>query len=598
MDIWVVLEYTASVTVIGLLIWLLKLIFHDKLDARWHYFIWLVLLVRLVVPPNIRLVSTPLSVFQEIPVAKWAEMGKLLTEKRGYGNLAALFGWIYLCGAAALGVFYLVMWAVMRSKIAAAERADETVRAYVDGIAARYGLTGCPDIRICRSGTPFICGIVQPVLVLPEDGGLPPAPVIVHELLHKKHRDVLVNIGIHIVRVVNWFNPAVWLLTSAVLNDNEALCDQRVLELCREESDRDYGNLLIALGEGDKNNFTGVGTSNMASSYRNMKTRIRRISELRRVPGEIGLAAVCITLILVAAGVGSEAEPAYGFEAPQVDSAEELEMALLEARCYHVRTPEEAVFLFLRSCETCNAIDRTTVLPEDETVYFPRDASRMERYLVYNLLYDEAEGSAVICAIPEGRAGKAFAEWRIRLENENGWKIRLEEESGVLTGVYEPERLLSGTALLGDFRVEVYGYNEGYVGPSSMEYRCRGVSVTYQGTESLEGHTVRVDTQNKESVENGRTGRTNRETVGMTAAQESVGDRVIGHYHGDSDGNGSAVFEGAQFMTGEPRQAYWERDGFTEPGNGWKAEDGIGVFVRIYVDDVLAEEGEVWSENP
>ena len=37
MDIWVIWEYSASITVIGLLIWLIKLIFHDKLDARWHY---------------------------------------------------------------------------------------------------------------------------------------------------------------------------------------------------------------------------------------------------------------------------------------------------------------------------------------------------------------------------------------------------------------------------------------------------------------------------------------------------------------------------------------------------------------------------------
>ena len=79
MDIWTILEYTASVTVIGLLIWLIKLIFHDKLDARWHYFIWLVLLVRIIVPVSARPVPTPFSVFDEIPVGKWIEMGRILS---------------------------------------------------------------------------------------------------------------------------------------------------------------------------------------------------------------------------------------------------------------------------------------------------------------------------------------------------------------------------------------------------------------------------------------------------------------------------------------------------------------------------------------
>ncbi len=60
MDFWGILEYTVAVTVIGLFIWLVKLIFHDKLDARWHYFIWLVLLVRLLVPFRFGLISTPI----------------------------------------------------------------------------------------------------------------------------------------------------------------------------------------------------------------------------------------------------------------------------------------------------------------------------------------------------------------------------------------------------------------------------------------------------------------------------------------------------------------------------------------------------------
>ena len=83
MDIWVIWEYSASVTVIGLLIWLIKLIFHDKLDARWHYYIWLVLLARVLVPVHVRPVPTPLSIFQEIPLGKWMEMG-LLGNKNKY----------------------------------------------------------------------------------------------------------------------------------------------------------------------------------------------------------------------------------------------------------------------------------------------------------------------------------------------------------------------------------------------------------------------------------------------------------------------------------------------------------------------------------
>ena len=148
MDFWGILEYTVAVTVIGLFIWLGKLIFHDKLDARWHYFIWLVLLVRLLVPFRFGLISTPISVFQDIPLETWIEMGRILAEKGGYGEVIIGLGKLWLLGAVLLGGFYLAMWAVLRIRIARAPKADEDVRRYVDRIAGKYGLKSCSDIRI------------------------------------------------------------------------------------------------------------------------------------------------------------------------------------------------------------------------------------------------------------------------------------------------------------------------------------------------------------------------------------------------------------------------------------------------------------------
>ena len=124
MDIWEIAEYTAAITIVGLLIWLIKMIFYDKLDARWHYFIWLVALVRIAVPVRFQLISTPLSVFQEIPLKKWIEMGRILAEKRGYSDLFVIFGKVYLWGAALLSLFYLTTWICLRVQLAKAPRAD------------------------------------------------------------------------------------------------------------------------------------------------------------------------------------------------------------------------------------------------------------------------------------------------------------------------------------------------------------------------------------------------------------------------------------------------------------------------------------------
>ena len=59
-----------------------------------------------------------------------------------------------------------------------AAAADPALREYVDQTAAKYGLKSCRDIRTGKSRTPFICGLVRPVLVLPEDWAAPEEEII------------------------------------------------------------------------------------------------------------------------------------------------------------------------------------------------------------------------------------------------------------------------------------------------------------------------------------------------------------------------------------------------------------------------------------
>lgn len=45
-----ILRTSAMATVLALVILALKYLLKDKLDARWHHYIWLLLLIRLVLP--------------------------------------------------------------------------------------------------------------------------------------------------------------------------------------------------------------------------------------------------------------------------------------------------------------------------------------------------------------------------------------------------------------------------------------------------------------------------------------------------------------------------------------------------------------------
>jgi len=713
MDIWSVFAYTAAVTVVGLLLWLVKLIFHDKLDARWHYFIWLVLLARLLVPTEGALLRTPVSVFEALPVFLWIKMARL-----HMGDSASVWGerllLLYGAGAVLLGGYYLVVWAVLRIRVRRADRAPEETVKFVEEVAKRYGVKPVKEIRVRDCATPYICGLFHPILVLPGDWRALDSPeaaldspetalnetgyrgnvydtapgpflqdtVILHELVHYQYRDVAVNLLLHLVRVLHWFNPVVWWLTAVVQNDGEALCDQRVLERCArsfgagqedaaERVSREYGNTLLRLTSGKRGNPAKIGTSNMASSYRNMKTRIHRIADFKKIPSGIGMVTLCITLILALAGSGS-AEGAHSFEIPEMDSEKSLESALVYARCYEARTPEEAVYLFLRAVKEKNLLYRMAVLPAEQAAdyeqfakencirgtdfisaqlpdygreegayspYFPRENESFSGFEVYNLQYDEEDGSgeAEVCAyLGRGSSDETeYVTWRLGLKKEEGWKAVLEAESERKTGEYHAPALLIGTARLGDFLVEIEGFQFGYFAgleapaagtlvwrntadegekdfPDSftMEYKIEQLWVSYQGEEALEGKRLLLlgvgepEEMRREEHELGAFHAESLQELHKRAAElaglENMDDPEMESGGGSvGDGSGWRVLgreELKRLQAGEPVLIFGGGNGSPERGMGWKPDDVLYAYVQIWIDDKL-EEGEVWSEN-
>lgn len=149
--------------------------------------------------------------------------------------------------------------------------------------AEKYDLPTQKSVRICKGiETPFLCGMVRPILVVPESmAETIDEKVLLHEMLHLKHHDVLVNFLLHLLQALNWFNPFVYWLCRIIRNDSEALCDQRALEKLRGEEKREYGMLLLDMA--DSRCASRIGTTSMANGARNTK----------RASGELRISGVC-----------------------------------------------------------------------------------------------------------------------------------------------------------------------------------------------------------------------------------------------------------------------------------------------------------------
>lgn len=386
-NLWTVLYFTLGITLTGLMLVLFKRLFRDKLSARWHYLVWLVLLVRAILPENLRLFSTGFALntlwvswMKRLRAAVELGRNSLLSTPFGMGggevsllkkmpfsawSLTDRLFAVYLAGVAAVLLYDALLYARLRLEIHKGAAATPPLREKIRKTAEKYDLPTQKSVRICKGiETPFLCGMVRPILVVPESmAETIDEKVLLHEMLHLKHHDVLVNFLLHLLQALNWFNPFVYWLCRIIRNDSEALCDQRALEKLRGEEKREYGMLLLDMA--DSRCASRIGTTSMANGARNIKTRIGRIADFGRVPKGAAFATACITVVLCLASVSFAYQPQY-FDTSKVETAEDLRLTLEDARYFEIPSAEMAISILYEAFEERDLAKLALTVPQEE----------------------------------------------------------------------------------------------------------------------------------------------------------------------------------------------------------------------------------------
>lgn len=121
-------------------------------------------------------------------------------------------------------------------------------------LAAQVGVA-TPRIRLTALGhTPALVGLHQPTLLLPGDWASRFTDrslrhVLLHELLHIRHRDLLWNWVATILQALHWFNPLVWFVVDRFQADRELRCDAGALAMLAPSERLDYGRTLLRIQE-------------------------------------------------------------------------------------------------------------------------------------------------------------------------------------------------------------------------------------------------------------------------------------------------------------------------------------------------------------
>jgi beta-lactamase regulating signal transducer with metallopeptidase domain/Tol biopolymer transport system component len=114
---------------------------------------------------------------------------------------------------------------------------DPCLLATIEKVAARLGLSRPPGVVLSEGqGTPFVCGLFRPILVLPREllaelDAAQLGDVLLHEVGHLKRRDLWWGWLPALARTVYFFHPVAHWVCFRIRLERELACDQLAMTL-------------------------------------------------------------------------------------------------------------------------------------------------------------------------------------------------------------------------------------------------------------------------------------------------------------------------------------------------------------------------------
>ncbi|MBZ9634790.1 M56 and phosphodiester glycosidase domain-containing protein [Clostridium sp. FP1] len=332
-----VLYSTALASVLSLIILLFKILFKEKLGVRWHYAIWLILIIRLLIPYGPQSSLSVFNIFkfsdenptqiqytlknettgkmQNYNEEKLAENNKNLIGKENAtaskdkttlrSSLAILWKNIikikdspvnlqliscsWLLGVIIIAAYTIIMTVKLKNKLK-----NQHICVNQEFISlllqCKNKLNLKSNIKIINTNlvkTPCVFGFVKPKLLLPIDienclNRDELEFVILHELAHIKRKDILVSSISCALQIIHWFNPIIWYSFYRMRNDKELACDALALSYINSNDYINYGKTIIKLLESYKKTIHTYGMACIINDKSQIKRRVTMISKFKK----------------------------------------------------------------------------------------------------------------------------------------------------------------------------------------------------------------------------------------------------------------------------------------------------------------------------
>ena len=372
LKIFLSMSFSGSLLILALLFG--KQFLKNKISRQWQYYIWLVVVLRLLLPfgTEVSLMgkayqavdqaisqTAPLPPQQQPPLnAPESNLAPAVGAEHHNETVSSpaddvttahplqdigvlLINQIWLVWlVAALGLLIrkiTIYQGFMRyinaglTPVSDIERLDE-----LSIVAEQSGIK--KPIELCVNplvSSPLLIGFFRPCIVLPS-ADIPEKDfryIILHELTHYKRRDMFYKWLVQITVCLHWFNPLVYLMSREVTRACEFSCDEAVLAKMGCSHAQDYGktllNAMAAIGRYKEN----LGAVTLSENKQLLKERLGAIMKFEKKSKAIRLLTGMLTLCIIfsAAFIGIYSTAAAADVPDSINAGNSLEMETKEA---------------------------------------------------------------------------------------------------------------------------------------------------------------------------------------------------------------------------------------------------------------------------
>jgi beta-lactamase regulating signal transducer with metallopeptidase domain len=379
-----VLQTTWQAAVLAGLIWVVQWALRKRLSASWRYGLWLLLVVRLLMPGSPRSAVSIFNLTRKTTMVFVPTTPPILLSSAGPNSIVNSFNgtpkmdlpavnaprddpglappgvvvrrepridWFNIAFSGWLaGVFFFaarLVWTNVRfrSRIGRHQPiGEETVMRLFNDCRENFQIAH--PVRLIESEeveSPAVYGFWRKWLLLPDGfferfSSAELRHIFLHELAHIKRWDIEANWLTSVLQILHWFNPVMWLTFARMRADRELATDALALAHLAGTENVSYGETILKAVENLASRATQPGLVGIAESKAGLKRRLRAI---RGVGAARNWRWAATGVAAIVAGVGltdaqqafdkSKASTASGHSTPAMDRAPHISGRILDS---------------------------------------------------------------------------------------------------------------------------------------------------------------------------------------------------------------------------------------------------------------------------